>query len=83
MSSYPFNSKQRAILIETQVTGPSMSTDVRPLLDTAATTSLIDLTILTKLGFDPTQPLRRVHMMTGHAVGIVPVFALTRFSALG
>lgn len=83
MSGYLFNPKQGLVLVETQVTGPARSTDVRLLLDTAATMSLIDLRILAKLGFDPAQPLRQVHMATGHAVGLVPVFALTRFSALG
>jgi hypothetical protein len=38
---------------------------------------------LCKLGFDPAQPFGQVHLMTGSAVGVVPVFALTRFSALG
>ena len=83
MSRYPFNPKQGLVLVETQVTGPARSTDVRLLLDTAATMSLIDSRTLATLGFDPAQPLRQVHMATGHAVGIVPVFALTRFSALG
>ena len=83
MSNYPFKPRQGPILVETQITGPAMSTDVRLLLDTAATMSLIDLTILCKLGFDPAQPLRQVQLRTGHARGIVPVYALTRFSALG
>lgn len=83
MNSYPFKSGRGPILVEAQITGPAMSTDVRLLLDTAATMSLIDLTILSKLGFDPAQPIRRVQMTTGHATGIVPVYPLTRFSALG
>lgn len=83
MSSYSFHPRRGPIIVATQITGPAMTTDVSLLLYTAATMSVIDLRILIRLGFDPTQPLRRVHMTTGHATGIVPVFPLTRFSALG
>jgi hypothetical protein len=46
-------------------------------------TSLVDFGIILHLGFDPNQPLQRARMTTGSAVGIAPIFALTRFSALG
>jgi hypothetical protein len=56
---------------------------VRLILDTAATTSVVDLLVLSKLGFDPTQPVGYTQLATGSAVGIAPVFVLTRLSALG
>jgi hypothetical protein len=83
MSTHLFNANQGPILIKAELTGPARSSRLNLALDTAATTSLIDLAILTLLGFDPNQPLRRLQMATGSAVGIVPVFALTRLSALG
>jgi hypothetical protein len=53
------------------------------MLDTGATTSLVNIKALLYLGFDPNQPLRGLRMATGSSVGIAPVFGLTRFSALG
>jgi hypothetical protein len=44
---------------------------------------VINLAHLLHLGFNPNQPLRQVQMMSGSRIGMVPVFALTRFSALG
>jgi aspartyl protease len=83
MSTHPFNGKQGPILIRAEATGPTGIINLKLLLDTGATTSLIILANLLYLGFDPNQPIRRIRMTTGSAVGMVPVFALTRFSALG
>jgi len=83
MSTYPFNSKQVPIFVEAQATGPIGILDLKLLLDTAATMSSIKLASLVYLGFDLSQPLRQVQMATGSAIGLAPVFALTRLSALG
>jgi hypothetical protein len=83
VSTHPFNAKRGPILIRAQATGPSGIVNLKLVLDTGATTSLIDLANLLYPGFDPTQPIRHIRMTTGSAVGMVPVFALTRFSALG
>ena len=82
MSVQVFNGRQGPILIEEQATGPEGTVDLRLVLDIARRTSLIDFGIILHLGFDPNQPLLRARMTTGSAVGIAPVFALTRFSAL-
>jgi hypothetical protein len=71
------------MLIEAQATGPAGTVDLKLVLDTGATTSLIDFRIVLHLGFDPNRPLKRARMTTGSAVGMAPVFAQTRFSALG
>jgi hypothetical protein len=83
MSTYPFNPRQGPIVIDAQATGPTGTVDLKLMLDTGATTSLIKLATLVYLGFDPSQPLRRIPMTTGSTVGIVPTFPLTRLSALG
>jgi hypothetical protein len=53
------------------------------LLDAGATTSLINLSTLLSLGFDPDQSVQRVSVLTGSAVEVVPLVVLTRLSALG
>lgn len=83
MSSYPFNPKHGLILVEAQATDPNGTADLKLLLDTGATTSVIKLKTLSYLGFDPNHPMRQAQMATGSAIGSVPVFALTRFSASG
>ncbi len=82
MSTHSFNPKRGPILVEAEATGPTGSTSLKLLLDTGATTSLIKLVLLLQLGFDLAQPIRRMRMATGSAVGMVPVFELTRLSAL-
>ncbi len=83
MNTYLFNPKHGSIVVEAQATGPTRTIDLKLLLDTAASMSVIKLGYLAYLGFDPAQPLRRVQMATGSSVGTAPVFALTRLSALG
>jgi hypothetical protein len=83
MSNHAFNAKGGPIFVRAQASGPAGSINLNLALDTAATVSVVDLANLIHLGFDPTQPLRRLRMATGSTVAIVPVFALTRLSALG
>jgi hypothetical protein len=83
MSIHPFNPKYGPIWVPVQVTGPTGTSNLNLLLDTGATTSLIRLSHLVYLGFDPGQPFRHTRLATGSAVGTVPVFALTRLTALG
>jgi hypothetical protein len=83
MSSFAFAPRHGPVVVDAQITGPARSAKLRLILDTAATTSVVDLSILTNLGFDPGQPVRYTQLVTGSAVGTAPVFAVTRFSTLG
>jgi hypothetical protein len=80
---YPFLPGPGPILVEVTATGPAETTDLKLVLDTGATTSLIDLTTLLLLGIDPSQPLRHLRMTTGSSIHVVPVVILTRLGALG
>src|SRR4051812_8904459 len=53
------------------------------MLDTGATTSLINLATLLSLGFDPDQSAQQMVMTTGSTTQIVPIVVLTRLSGLG
>jgi len=83
VSAYAFPSKSGPILVETEVSGPAGRVNVKLVLDTGATTSLINLSTLLHLGFDPDQSPRRVRMTTGSTVETVPLVVLTRLGALG
>jgi len=71
------------MIVHAQATGPRGTTNLKLLLDTGASTSLLKLSALVFIGLDPDQPIRRVQMTTGSAVELAPVVMLTRLGALG
>ena len=81
--SYPFHATHGPILVRAEVTGPGRSLPLRLLLDTGATTSLLDETTLRALGYDLASVTDRVQMATGSVVTSVPRVVLTRLTALG
>src|SRR5271168_239323 len=83
MNNQGFNARCGPILVIAEITGPFGNAFVNLVLDTGATTSLINRDILISLGFDPDQSPRKTSMTTGSTVEIVPLVVLTRFSALG
>ena len=83
MSTHQFNAKHGPILVEVEVVGPTGSANLRLVLDTGATSSLMNLAALLYLGFDPSQSPQRVRMTTGSKVEVAPLVVLTRLSALG
>jgi predicted aspartyl protease len=83
VSNYTFQPGRGPILVEAEATGPARSTNLKLVLDTGATTSLVKQSALIYLGIDPTQSPGRVQMTTGSAVESVPLVVLTRLSALG
>jgi hypothetical protein len=83
MSSSGFNPRSGPILVDAEITGPAGSVVLKLVLDTGATTSLINITTLLSLGFDPDQSTQRTSMATGSTVAVVPLVILTRLSALG
>jgi predicted aspartyl protease len=83
VSDQIFQPGRGPILVEAEATGPTGSTHLKLVLDTGATNSLLKRATAIFLGFDPDQSPRRVRMITGSAVEVVPLVVLTRLSALG
>ncbi len=83
MSHYTFNPTTGPILIDATVTGPSRTANVKLIVDTGATTSLIEPAIARYIGLDPGAAARHVRMTTGTTVEIVPILILTRLGGLG
>ena len=63
--SHPFNPKHGPILVEAEVTGPDRSMTLPLILDTGATTSLLNEAVLLALGYDLASVTDRVPMTTG------------------
>jgi hypothetical protein len=81
--SFPFDPIQGPIHVEAEVSGPTGRSNLRLLLDTGATTSLIDTTMLVAVGYDPDATTDRVQVTMGSGVELVPRLVLTRLTALG
>ena len=83
MSSFAFNPGIGPIRVRAEITGPTGTGVLRLILDTGATTSLIDNSSLISLGFDPGQSPLRATVLTGGSANVVPLVVVTRLSALG
>jgi hypothetical protein len=83
MSGHAFNPKHGPVFVEAEATGPAGSANLKLVLDTGATRSLINRSTLLYLGLDPDQSKQHVRMTTGSTVEVVPVVVLTRLSTLG
>ena len=81
--SYAFDPGHGPILVKAEVTGPDRSLTLQLILDTGATTSLLNDTALLTLGYDLASVTDRVQMTTGSLVTSVPRVVLTRLTALG
>ena len=81
--SFTFNASHGPILIEASLSGPGGQADVRLILDTGATTSLIRSTILLAVGYDPDASTDRIKVAMGNGVVLAPRIILNRLSALG
>jgi hypothetical protein len=81
--SFPFDPIQGPIYVEAEVSGPTGRSNLRLLLDTGATTSLIDPTMLVAVGYDPSASADRVLVTMGGGVESIPRLILTRLTALG
>ena len=83
MTAHSFTPKHGPVIVDAEASGPLGTTNLKLLLDTGATRSLIKLSALLFIGIDPDQPIRRVAMLTGSAIEHAPIVMLTRLGALG
>ncbi|HEV3121486.1 MAG TPA: retropepsin-like aspartic protease [Isosphaeraceae bacterium] len=81
--SFPFDPSHGPILVKAEVTGPDRSLALQLILDTGATTSLLNDAVLLTLGYDLANVTDRVQMTTGGQVISVLKVVLTRLTALG
>jgi hypothetical protein len=58
--SFVFDASRGPIVVEASLSGPGGQADLRLILDTGATTSLVRSTILVAVGYDPDTSTDRV-----------------------
>jgi hypothetical protein len=81
--SQAFDPKHGPILVRAEATGPDRSLALQLILDTGATTSLLNEAVLLALGYDLARVTDHARMTTGSLVTSVPKVILTRLTALG
>jgi predicted aspartyl protease len=83
MSSTPFRLGPGPIRVKAELTGPTGTAVLQLILDTGATTTLINTLSLIRVGFDPGQSTSKATVLTGGSPQILPLVVVTRLSALG
>ena len=80
--STSFDVSLSLVVVTAQLVGPGGAATVFLALDTGATTTVIDASVLTTIGIDLFAPLEMVSITMGNGVEYAPVFALDRVIAL-
>ena len=78
-----FNAKRGLIIIRAELFGPSGSIVLRLALDTGATGTMVNVGLLTAIGYDPSLAPDRVEVTTGSGVVYAPRLEANRIIALG
>src|SRR3954452_4027205 len=78
-----FNADAGLILVKAEISGPTRMAVATLALDTGATTTSLNATVLRFVGYDPDAATEFVSMTTGTRVETVPRLMVNRLSALG
>jgi len=81
--SFAFDASKGPVIVEASCSGPVGRFDLKLILDTGATNSLIRDAALAAVGYDPDASPARTIVTTGSGLVSVPIILLNRFSALG
>src|SRR5215510_3775134 len=81
--TYGFNPSQGLIIVPVRLFGPAGDMIVRLVLDTGATSTLINSEITVLLGYDPAASPDRIQVTTGRRVELCPRVTVQRLEALG
>jgi hypothetical protein len=80
--SFAFDGAKGPIFVAAEISGPTGRSNLRLLLDTGATTSLVDPLLLMSVGYDVQGSIDVVRIAMGYGVGSAPRLMLTRLTAL-
>jgi predicted aspartyl protease len=81
--SFAFDPNNGPVHVRAEISGPLGSANLRLVLDTGATMSLIRSAVLIGLGYEPDASNDRMRVAMGNGLEVVPRVTLTRLSALG
>jgi predicted aspartyl protease len=78
-----FNGERGLIVIRAELFGPTGSIVLRLALDTGATGTMVNVGLLTAIGYDPSLAPDRVEVTTGNSVVYAPRLAISRIKVMG
>jgi len=78
-----FDPQQGPVIVAVEVRGPSGTASLQVALDTGATTTLINSSILVALGYDTAAATERTEITTGSGVVFAARIRVEKISALG
>jgi predicted aspartyl protease len=81
--SQAFNAKTGPILVDAEISGPKGKANASLVLDTGATSTSLNVSLLRSVGYDPDAATDFIQVATGSTVVMVPRIMLNRLSALG
>ena len=81
--TFSFDVQEALVVVNAELEGPSGTATLRLALDTGATSSLLNLQLLTAVGYDPATTPERVQITTGSGVAFAPRVRVARLRALG
>lgn len=80
---YSFDPSRRLIVVGAELVGPAGTAVLQLALDTGATRTLIDSTLLLGIGYDPVVAKERVRVTAGSGVEFAPLLSISQLTALG
>lgn len=81
--SFRFNSEKGLVVVQAEITGPTGIAVLRLALDTGATGTLINTSLLVGVGYDPATAIERTEVTTGSGVEFAVRISLLRITSLG
>ena len=81
--SFRFDPRRRLVVVRTEIDGPSAAGVFRLALDTGSSTTLINVSVLVMLGYDPAMATKRIEITTASDLQYAAVLPIRRVKALG
>jgi predicted aspartyl protease len=80
---FPFNPDEGPVLVRARLSGPKGDALARMVLDTGATSTLLNWHVAVLLGYDPSIAPTRIQITTGSGVEFAAQITIERIEALG
>jgi hypothetical protein len=81
--SFPFDPNRGPIELIANMSGPLGTVELRLVLDTGATNTLVRKDLLSLVGYDSDTSTDRVRVVMGNGIEMIPRIIVNRFTALG
>ena len=78
-----FDANRRLVVVRAEMVGPAGSAIVELALDTGASWTVVNPTILMGVGYDPAISKKRVQVTTASGVEFAPLVSIEQLTALG